>query len=167
MFCCLLLYLSWLWDLFLISEEHLQARTLHESTTEVMCAQREKAIEDTKLMLEKELNQLKTNMEKRFIDQERSFDKAVLELRYDLKKDADQQNLKHYVDLLKVKLEIKANDFKMEEMLKSQGHKFDLKIRDHDIRTLKGLGWFFGFSTVFLCRSLLFGSDSKKTSSSE
>ncbi|XP_039817215.1 uncharacterized protein LOC120679641 isoform X3 [Panicum virgatum] len=131
------------------------------------CAQREKAIEDTKLMLEKELNQLKTNMEKRFIDQERSFDKAVLELRYDLKKDADQQNLKHYVDLLKVKLEIKANDFKMEEMLKSQGHKFDLKIRDHDIRTLKGLGWFFGFSTVFLCRSLLFGSDSKKTSSSE
>jgi hypothetical protein len=31
--CCLLLYLSWLWDLFLISEGHLQACALHESSS--------------------------------------------------------------------------------------------------------------------------------------
>ncbi|PVH37267.1 hypothetical protein PAHAL_6G280000 [Panicum hallii] len=166
--CCLLLYLSWLWDLFLISEGHLQACALHESSSNniqehfIKRTEHDKAIGDINIMLDKGLNELKVlkvNMDKKFAEHKQCFDQAIVILRYELKRDADEQNMKHCVDLLNVKNEMKANDLKMEG---------NIELRKGELKRLKNLGWFFEASSAIISRfSNLFDYVFKKPGESE
>ncbi|PUZ52409.1 hypothetical protein GQ55_6G267400 [Panicum hallii var. hallii] len=168
--CCLLLYLSWLWDLFLISEGHLQACALHESSSNnikenfVKRTEHDKAICDINIRLDKGLNELKVNVDKKFAEQKQCFDQAFVTLRYELKRDADEQNMKHYVDLLNVKNEVKANDLKLEGQFKA----YEIKTSEGEVKSLKNFGWFFGVGSAFISRfSNLFDSVFKKPSGKE
>ncbi|RLN04749.1 hypothetical protein C2845_PM13G23830 [Panicum miliaceum] len=102
-------------------------------------------------------------MDKKFAEQKQCFDQANAVLRYELKKDAHEQNMKHHVDFLNVKNEVKANDLKMEAKMKEHELNVIVQIREGEIKRLKNFGWFLGVSTAFLGKfSNVFDSIFKK-----
>jgi hypothetical protein len=151
----------------------LQACALHESSSNdkenfVKRTEHDKAICDFNIRLDKGLNELKVNVDKKFAEQKQCFDQALVTLRYELKRDADEQNLKHYVDLLNVKHEVKTNDLKFEGQFKAHEIETSLKLSDGELKRLKNLGWLFGVGSAFISRfSNLFDSVFKKPSGKE
>ncbi|RLM61001.1 hypothetical protein C2845_PM14G19290 [Panicum miliaceum] len=152
----------------------LQACALHESSSNniqehfVKRTEHDKAIGNINIRLDKGLNEFKVNMDKKFAEQKQCFDQAIVILRYELKKDADKQNMKRYVDWLNVKNEVKAYDLKMEGKLKAHELKTSLQLSEAEVKRLKNFGWFSKASSAFIGRfSNLFDSVFKKPSGKE
>ncbi|CAL5054714.1 unnamed protein product [Urochloa decumbens] len=118
----------------------------------VTVCEHEKAIAELTSKHDKAVMDLGNRIDKAMAEQKHCFDLAIVALRYDMKKDADEKSIKHYIDQMNSKNEVKALDDKFEAKFREQELKLELHISKGETRRLKGFGWFLGASTAFISR---------------